>query len=184
MIAPPPSSTATTLFGNIPRPIFSKPNMVAATPILTTAKPYPSNRSRRSSLKLPIYFMARARPRIPIGILIRNIQRQLPKVEMNPPSGGPSIGPIRAGTVSQAIALTRSCLGIERSTTRRPTGTIIAPPIPCKMRAPTNSGKLFTAEQATDPSVKTTMAEQKTVRAPNLSAIQPDIGMKMPSDSR
>ena len=38
--------------------------------------------------------------------------------------------------------------------------------------------------QASEPSVKTTMAARNTVRAPNRSAIQPLIGMKTASDSR
>ena len=53
---------------------------------------------------------------------------------MKPPSGGPIIGPISAGTTSQASAETSSCFGIMRRITRRPTGTIIAPPMPCTMR--------------------------------------------------
>ena len=56
---------------------------------------------------------------------------------MKPPSGGPITGPISAGTVTQAIALTSALLSIERSSTSRPTGVIIAPPMPCRMRAMT-----------------------------------------------
>ena len=48
-----------------------------------------------------------------------------------PPNGGPRIGPIWAGTISQVIALTNSALDTERSSTSRPIGTIMAPPIPC-----------------------------------------------------
>ena len=58
---------------------------------------------------------------------------------MKPPSGGPITGPISAGTVTQAIALTSALLSIERSSTSRPTGVIIAPPMPCRMRANTKS---------------------------------------------
>ncbi len=47
---------------------------------------------------------------------------------MKPPSGGPITGPTSAGTVTQAIALTSALLSIERSSTSRPTGVIIAPP--------------------------------------------------------
>ncbi len=49
---------------------------------------------------------------------------------MKPPSGGPATGPIRAGMVSQAMALTRSDFSTLRNSTSRPTGTIIAPPSP------------------------------------------------------
>ena len=54
---------------------------------------------------------------------------------MKPPSGGPSTGPISAGMVSQDMALTRSRLLTVRSSTSRPTGVIMAPPMPC-----TNAG--------------------------------------------
>ncbi len=56
---------------------------------------------------------------------------------MNPPSGGPRIGPISAGMTSQDSACTMSALATLRSRTSRPTGTIIAPPIPCRNRAAT-----------------------------------------------
>ena len=49
---------------------------------------------------------------------------------MKPPSGGPQIGPISAGMVRSDMALSRSDLSIERTTIRRPTGVIIAPPMP------------------------------------------------------
>jgi hypothetical protein len=38
--------------------------------------------------------------------------------------------------------------------------------------------------QATEPSTKTIIAQRKTLRAPNRSAIQLDIGMKMASATR
>ena len=83
-----------------------------------------------------------------------------------------------------AIAETSSAFGIVRSTTSRPTGTIIAPPIPCRMRASTSSGSVCTNEHAIEPSVNTTIAEQNTVREPKRSASQPERGMKMPRLSR
>ena len=57
---------------------------------------------------------------------------------MKPPIGGPMIGPTSAGMVSQAMASTSLCLSIERTSTSRPTGVIMAPPMPCTMRAITN----------------------------------------------
>ena len=50
---------------------------------------------------------------------------------MKPPSGGPTIGPTSAGIVTQAIAATRSLFSTVRTSTSRPTGVIIAPPMPC-----------------------------------------------------
>ncbi len=49
---------------------------------------------------------------------------------MKPPSGGPQIGPISAGMVTSAMALTRSFLSMLRTRMRRPTGVIMAPPVP------------------------------------------------------
>ena len=49
---------------------------------------------------------------------------------MKPPTGGPITGPISAGTVSQASEPTSSRFGTDFRITSRPTGTIMAPPIP------------------------------------------------------
>ncbi len=57
---------------------------------------------------------------------------------MKPPSGGPQIGPISAGMVTSDMALTRFFLSMLRTMMRRPTGVIIAPPMPWTMRASTN----------------------------------------------
>ncbi len=59
---------------------------------------------------------------------------------MKPPSGGPITGPISAGMVSQASAEISSAFGTLRRITSRPTGTIMAPPMPWRMRKATKSG--------------------------------------------
>ena len=103
---------------------------------------------------------------------------------MKPPSGGPITGPTSAGTVTQAIALTSALLSIERSSTSRPTGVIIAPPMPCRMRAITKSVTEDDSAQPIEPTMKTAIAIENTMRAPNRSAVQPLAGMKTASDSR
>ena len=103
---------------------------------------------------------------------------------MKPPSGGPITGPISAGTVTHAIALTSALLSIERSSTSRPTGVIIAPPRPCRMRAITKCVTEDDSAQPIDPSMKTPMAIENTIRAPKRSAVQPLAGMNTASDSR
>ena len=103
---------------------------------------------------------------------------------MKPPSGGPTTGPTSAGTVTHAMAFTSALLSTVRSKTRRPTGVIMAPPMPCRMRANT---KLVTEEdsaQPIDPIMNTATANANTMRAPNRSAVQPLAGMKTASDSR
>src|ERR1700726_574865 len=103
---------------------------------------------------------------------------------MKPPSGGPITGPTSAGTVTQAIAFTSALLSIERSSTSRPTGVIIAPPMPCTMRAITKSVTDEDSAQPIDPTMNTPTAIANTMRAPNRSAVQPLAGMKTASDSR
>ena len=103
---------------------------------------------------------------------------------MKPPTGGPSIGPISAGVVTQAMAPTSSRLGMLRTTTMRPTGVIMAPPMPCTMRAMTKSVSELDSAQPIEPSTNTAMAARNTVRAPKRSAVQPLAGMKIASESR
>ena len=95
---------------------------------------------------------------------------------MKPPSGGPITGPSSAGMESNAIARTRSDLATVRSSTSRPTGTIIAPPMPWTMRAATSIGRFSARPHPAEPRVNTAIAEQNTGRAPNRSAIQPLAG--------
>ena len=64
-----------------------------------------------------------------------------------------------------------------RSTKRRPTGDIIAPPNPCKNRAPINSVTFELMPQRIEPSVKMTIARRNTRLPPNRSASQPLTGM-------
>jgi hypothetical protein len=102
---------------------------------------------------------------------------------MKPPSGGPAKGPTNAGMVSSAIAETSSLFFVVRTSTRRPTGVIIAPPMPCRKRATTNSIRPDEIAQKMEPTTKTQMARRKMRLAPNLSAIHPLIGMKTASDT-
>ena len=103
---------------------------------------------------------------------------------MKPPTGGPMRGPISAGMVSQAIAVTSSALGAVRRITRRPTGTIMAPPAPCTTRESTTESSVVERPQSIEPSVNTTIAAENTLRAPNLSAAQPESGMNTASARR
>jgi hypothetical protein len=53
-----------------------------------------------------------------------------------------------------------------RISTRRPTGDIIAPPMPWKNRATTKCASEWDSAQPIEPSMKTAMAVRKMVRAP------------------
>ena len=103
---------------------------------------------------------------------------------MKPPTGGPSKGPMRAGSVTQTMAFISSRLSTLRTRMRRPTGVIIAPPIPSMMRASTNWLSELDNAQPIDPSMNTPMAARNTVRAPKRSAVQPLTGRKIASERR
>ena len=103
---------------------------------------------------------------------------------MKPPTGGPSTGPISAGIVSQAREPTSSFFGTVRRITSRPTGTIMAPPTPCTIRAPMISGIELERPASAEPSANTAIAARNTSRAPSRSASQPDTGMKTARLSR
>jgi hypothetical protein len=85
---------------------------------------------------------------------------------MTPPTSGPSTGPRSAGVVSQAMAPTKSFFGVLRATISRPTGTIIAPPMPCRNRATTKPESEVASVQASDPARNTSTAAANTRRAP------------------
>jgi hypothetical protein len=70
------------------------------------------------------------------------------------------------------------------STTIRPTGTIIAPPAPCRMRSATSSPSVWLSAQPSEASVKTTIADRNTRRGPKRAVIHALSGMRTASVSR
>ena len=103
---------------------------------------------------------------------------------MNPPSGGPTIGPMVAGTISQAMELTSSALDTTRSITSRPTGDIIAPPAPCSIRAATSVHTVGACAHRIEPIVNSPIAARNTDLEPKRSAIRPLAGMNIARVSR
>ena len=55
-----------------------------------------------------------------------------------PPSRGPNMGPTSAGMETKLMARISSVFAKVRTRVRRPTGSIMAPPQPCKIRQATN----------------------------------------------
>ncbi len=72
----------------------------------------------------------------------------------------------------------------ERRTSSRPTGDIIAPPMPCRIRASVNSVMFWLSPHSTEAMVNTAMATLKTARAPKRSVSQALAGMKIATVSR
>ena len=89
------------------------------------------------------------------------------------------MGPIRPGIATKLMARMSSDLANVLTIVSRPTGTIMAPPQPCRIRHATSTWMLLDMPQRNDPNVKSPIADAKTRRVPNRSAIQPLIGMKI-----
>ena len=87
-------------------------------------------------------------------------------------------------TVTQAMAFTSALLSIVRNSTRRPTGVIIAPPTPCRIRAITKPVTDPDNAQPIEPAMKTAIAVENTSRGPKRSAVQPLAGMNTARDRR
>src|SRR6185295_10206950 len=92
--------------------------------------------------------------------------------------------PTSAGIVTHESASTSSDFGIVRSSTSRPTGTIIAPPMPCTNRPATSVPSESLSAQPTEPSRNTAIADTNVVRAPKRSATQPLTGTKTASANK
>jgi len=75
------------------------------------------------------------------------------------------------------MARTNSDFGSARTSVSRPTGTIIAPPQPCRTRHATNRWMLRLKPHSSEPSANRPMAPANTRRVPNRFAIQPLTGM-------
>jgi hypothetical protein len=78
---------------------------------------------------------------------------------------------------TKLIARISSDFAKVRTIVSRPTGSIMAPPQPWRMRQATSRWMLLTRPHSSDPIVKRPMADANTRRVPKRSAIQPLIGM-------
>ncbi len=88
------------------------------------------------------------------------------------------MGPTRPGMATKLMARMSSDLANVRTRVNRPTGTIMAPPQPWRMRQATSPWMLVDMPQRNDPRVKRPIAEANTLRVPKRSAIQPLMGIK------
>ena len=87
------------------------------------------------------------------------------------------MGPINPGMATKLRARISSDLANVRTMVSRPTGSIMAPPQPCRIRHATSTWMLLEMPQSSDPSVNRAIALENTRRVPKRSAIQPLIGM-------
>ena len=98
------------------------------------------------------------------------------QVTTAPPNSGPIIRPMVGGTGNHTMAATIAAGCTLRSRISRPTGTISAPPNPCRMRKATSDGSDQASPHRAEPSEKKAIAAQNTRRAPKRRAHQPLTG--------
>ena len=111
--------------------------------------------------------------------MIQKIQFQLATSTNQPPKVGPSSEPTWPGMAIKLMARIKSPLGWVRSTAKRPTGSIMAPPTPCTTRAAIKKLSDGDSAHSTEPSTNTAIAQPNTRLVPKRSAIQPDAGISM-----
>ncbi len=113
---------------------------------------------------------------MPIGMLMRKIQRHDAYVVMKPPSGGPTTGAMSAGQTIQPMASMIWCFGVSRSTTSRPTGDMKAAAAPWTRRDAISVQKVGLIPHSSEASVNTAIAAAKRLRASKRSLAQPADG--------
>src|ERR1017187_7737986 len=86
-----------------------------------------------------------------MGTFTKKITRQWRYPTINPPAIGPSIGPTSPGIATKLIARTSSDFANVRARVSLPTGTIMAPPHPCRIRHATRTWMLLDIPQRNDP---------------------------------
>ena len=138
-------------------------------PYMSRPRPAPPRtnpgRSNRPASPVPMRSRNRA-PKMmaamPRGRLTKKTQRQLKLVTRRPPRTGPSAGAIVVGMVRMLAARTRSAGGKTRKSMAMPTGAIIPPPAPWKIRATTSWVMSWANPHSTEPTVNTRMATRRT----------------------
>ncbi len=120
---------------------------------------------------------------MPSGTLMPNAQRQEKSVVSQPPNRGPSaaVPPIVDPQTAKAIALSlprKPALIIDREV-----GSIMAPPMPCRSRAPMRVPPLSAMAASTEASMKITTPIRNSRRRPQRSANLPNINRKAANTS-
>ena len=120
---------------------------------------------------------------IPIGTLMKKIQRQETSSTSQPPRIGPTIGPISIGTPITLI--TRPMRSGPAACVRivMPAGMIMPPPSPCSTRKPIRAPMLHAVAQSTEPVTNKAIAVMYNRLVPKRSAAQPVIGITVASAS-
>ncbi len=107
------------------------------------------------------------------GTLIRNTSRQVAACTSQPPRNGP-IAPAMPPSPDQApIALDRSSGANDASMMASAPGVSRAPPMPCRIRAPTSVSTFGASPHSSDAPANQTTPTRKIRRRPNRSPSEP-----------
>jgi hypothetical protein len=147
---------------NCPKPPLddsASPKISKVRPGDSSAIPSQSSRCAGCGLSFSSTMKARVTARMPIGTLIRKIQRQETSSTSQPPRIGPMIGAISIGTprmpITRPIRLGPAFLVMIVMTT----GMIMPPPMPCRTRKAISESALQATAQRAEPSMKRSSEE-------------------------
>ena len=121
---------------------------------------------------------------MPIGTFTKKIQRHVTLSTIRPPSTGPSTGAISVGTPRIDMTRPIRCGPAARARMVWPTGMIMPPPRPWRMRKKIKLSADHDSPHMAEPSVNRPSEIIHIRFAPNRSTIQPDSGMTMANASR
>jgi hypothetical protein len=109
----------------------------------------------------------------PSGRLTRKTQRQSAVSASSPPSAGPVAAASAAEAPHVPTAAARRATGYSGRISASETGTLIAAPAPCTMRAATSASQLGAAAHATDAATNRRIPARNTRLRPRRSATPP-----------
>ncbi len=114
---------------------------------------------------------------MPIGRLMKKIQRQEKSSTSQPPRIGPRIGPSIIGTPMMAMTRPTRPGPAARVRMVMPAGISMPPPSPCRTRKKISDSADQAAPQSAEPATNSAMASMYRRLVPKRSAAQPVIGI-------
>ena len=120
---------------------------------------------------------------IPIGRLMKKIQRHEAASTSQPPRIGPMIGPSSIGTPMIAITRPTRCGPAARVRIVMPSGMIMPPPKPCRTRKKISDSELQASPDSIEPITNRKIEVMYRRLVPKRSAAQPVSGMTVASAS-
>ena len=127
--------------------------------------------------------MASVSAAMPIGRLMKKIQRQETSSTSQPPRIGPRIGPSSIGTPMMLMTRPTRPGPAARVRIVMPRGISMPPPSPCRTRKAINDSADHAAPESSEPARKSVIESRYRRLVPKRSAAQPVAGITVASAS-